>query len=288
MNAPSFFTISTSDQHQFQARIFDVADPNAPTLVFLSAMGTPARVYQRYGQAMAEQGIRVITPDWRGIGSSSLRASRRQNFAYRHLVEIDLAALLAQVSQHYPDSSIWLGGHSLGGQLSVLGAAIHTHVSGIVLIASGSVHLQAYAPKLRLGIRTLVALSRITGSVLGYFPGSHIGFAGREARGVMLDWGHVAHHGNYRPHGSSVDYEQALRQLNIPILALNFEADTWSPARSASALLEKLPYSKATQWLWTKTETNNEALDHFSWTKQPALLAPQLARYIQQHPPIPT
>jgi predicted alpha/beta hydrolase len=104
--------------------------------------------------------------------------------------------------QRLPQAPIWLGGHSLGGQMALASAAGNPDpVSGVVMIASGSVHLPCYQGKLRWGVRILATLSSLTGPVLGYFPGARVGFGGREAAGLMRDWSHVARTGEYRPAG---------------------------------------------------------------------------------------
>ncbi|MFZ4478674.1 MAG: alpha/beta fold hydrolase [Rhodoferax sp.] len=283
MAEPQKLTITSSDQHRFDANLHTTDDPCAPLLVFLSAMGAPSRVYGRFSREMVKHGIQVCTPDWRGIGSSSMRSGRSCDYAYRHLVENDLPALLTALGQRFPATPIWLGGHSLGGQLSLLGAAANpAPVSGLVLIASGTVHLPCYSTKYRLWVRSLALISRFTAATLGYFPGSRIGFAGREASGVMRDWSHVALTGEYRLAGSAINYEQALRELKVPVLALNFRADLWSPLKATDALLKKLPRTSPVRWHWGKAETGGIDFDHFSWTKQPVVIAAAVARHIVQ------
>ena len=276
-------TLTAADQHQFAATVYPASTPGAPVLVFFSALGTPAKVYRHVGQAMAQQGVHFCAPDWRGIDSSSVRASRALDFGYRHLVELDMAAVVAVMHRRFPDSPVWVGGHSMGGQLALLYAATHPEqVVGVVLIASGSVHMPAYPPTMRLGIAAVVAMSRVATGLLGYFPGDRMGFGGREAAGVMRDWAHVARTGRYQPQGSAVDYECALAQLERPVLAINFTADSWSPAPAAKALLDKLPSQGGEHWRWNVQDTENIALDHFSWTKQAHLIAPALARYLDR------
>jgi predicted alpha/beta hydrolase len=271
--------VSTSaDGHRFEATVCRPPAPSA-RLVFLSALGTPGRVYGRLGRELANHGIETVLPDWRGIASSSVRAHRRQDFGYRHLLEHDLPALLAQLDTTKVPTLI--GGHSLGGQLALLALATRPEpLRGALLIASGSVHLPGYPVTLQRKIRLLLGISRISGALLGYFPGQRVGFANREARGVMRDWGHVARTGHYRPVGSQIDYETALSALDRPVLALNFAADTWSPASAAARLLAKLPPGCAQLECLDATATHGVALDHFSWTKQPALIAPRVLAFI--------
>ena len=284
MNPTEVLSITADDGHRFEAAWFRAAEPGAPVLVFLPALGTPARVYRGFAAAMAAEGVQVCVPDWRGMGSSSVRASRRHDHGYRELVEVDVPALLTKLATRLPGAPLWVGGHSLGGQLGTLVAAREPQrVHGLLPVASGSVYLGCYAPRLRHGIRMLGLLSGVTGAVLGHFPGQRIGFGGREARGVMKDWLHVAHTGRYQPAGSRFDYEAALGRLALPVLALNFKADSWAPEAAARYLLDKLPRCAREQWTWGDADTGGQHLDHFSWTKQPQLLAPRLAAWLRAH-----
>ncbi|MCF8168636.1 MAG: alpha/beta fold hydrolase [Rhodoferax sp.] len=286
MKEAQTLTITASDHHRFKATLYPTADPGAPILIFQSALGTPAKVYRHFGAEMVKHGIQVCAPDWRGIESSSVRAGRSSDFGYRQLVELDLPALIAAVRQRFPHSLIWLGGHSLGGQLSLLGAAANPEaICGVVLIASGTVHLPCYQGKLRLGVRFLTTLSDIICPVLGYFPGSRIGFGGREAAGVMRDWSHVARTGEYRPLGSALDYEALMRSLSVPVLAVTFAADAWSPALAAKGLLNKVADRTQTHLVWSAADTSGVALDHYSWLKRPDLVAPAVAKYMRKSTP---
>jgi alpha-beta hydrolase superfamily lysophospholipase len=51
--------------------------PPSPTatLLWFGGMGIAARHYVPFAEALAERGIAVFAPDWRGLGSSSVRAA---------------------------------------------------------------------------------------------------------------------------------------------------------------------------------------------------------------------
>lgn len=283
MTTPQTLTITANDQHRFNATFYPAPDSAAPVLIFLSALGTPAKVYRHLGKEMGQHEVQLCTPDWRGIGSSSVRAGRSSDFGYRHLVELDIPALIAAVRHHAPRAPIWLGGHSLGGQLALIAAAGDPeHIAGVVLIASGSVHLPCYHGKLRLGVRLLTTLSRIVCPLLGYFPGARIGFGGREAAGLMRDWSHVARTGEYRPVGSQLDYEHQLRVLDSTVLAITFAADSWAPALATQALLNKVTCCKPVHLHWDASETEGVAVDHYSWIKRPNLVASSIAQFMRE------
>lgn len=278
-------TFTASDGHRFDGMLCAAGSATAPVLVFFSALGTPAKVYGRFGSEMQEQGIHFCAPDWRGIDSSSVRASRKTNFGYRKMVELDMASVLAGVRQRLPQAPIWVGGHSLGGQLALLYGATHPdQIAGVVLIASGTIHMRCYPMAMRAGIRALLGLAAWSRATLGYFPGRRLGFGGREASGVMQDWGHVARTGRYEPVGSKKDYEMAIATLKRPVLAINFAADTWAPAPAGKGLLDKLQAQPGVHWCWSAADTKGVVLDHFSWLKHPELVAPDVARFMVERP----
>lgn len=277
------FDIHASDGHRFGARLHAANDPQAPLLVFMPAMGTRARYYTPFGAAMAQAGVSVASFDWRGMDTSSLRASRRVDFGYRHLVEDDIPSALAQIGQRLPKAALWLGGHSLGGQLSGLVAARHPdRVRGLVLIAAGTVHFRAWRGRSALRLLALTQTASLISRVVGHFPGRRLGFAGREARGVIRDWSRVARDGRYRMAGSRVDYEAAMAQLDKPVLGLGFEADSLAPHRAMQALLGKFPRARRTHLHWSAADCGGVALDHFSWAKRPDLVVPTVARFVRE------
>ncbi len=119
-------------------------DAAAPVFVCLPAMGVAAAYYATLAQALRGQGFDAVTADLRGIGTSSVRAGRRSDFGYHEMVELDYPAIVAAVRDEFPQSQIYLLGHSLGGQLACLFAAARPRqASGSALYATCSVHPRA-------------------------------------------------------------------------------------------------------------------------------------------------
>ncbi len=277
------FTVEASDGHRFEVSLYRAAQAGAPLLVFLPALGTPGKVYRHLAAALTAQGVQVALTDWRGMASSSMRASRGCDFGYRELVEIDAPALLAELAQRAPGAPLLVGGHSLGGQLGALTAATQPPVRALVAVASGTVSLPSFSRRLQHGIRLIGTLAAVTGPLLGYFPGARLGFGGREARTLMRDWFHVARTGRYQPVGSAIDFEAALSKLTIPALTLNFERDTWAPVAAADKLRTKLSGSRSEQWVWGDAECGGNGFDHYSWIRQGDRLAPALTHWIRSN-----
>lgn len=283
MSGAETFDVQTADGHRFGASLHRATAAGAPLLLFMPAMGTRSRYYGGFAAAMAQAGVSLATCDWRGMESSSLRASHRVDFGYRHLVELDLPAAVTALRQRLPQAPLFVGGHSLGGQLGCLYTAANASlVRGLVLIASGTVHFSAWAGAGALRILALTQSAGLISRVVGHFPGQRIGFAGREARGVIRDWAGTARSGRYRPAGTRLDYEAAMAQLEKPTLALGFQADHLAPRKATSALLAKLPRCHRTQWHWSAADSGGQGLDHFSWAKRPELVAPPVATWVRQ------
>src|SRR5690349_20663460 len=74
-----------ADGHAFTTRWCAAATPKA-ALLFLPALGVPANRYAKFAQALADRGVAVAVPEWRGTDTSSLRPSRRCDWGYPELV----------------------------------------------------------------------------------------------------------------------------------------------------------------------------------------------------------
>lgn len=281
MTAPQSFEVIAGDGHRFSGTLFAAASPAAPLMMFMPAMGTRARYYKTFGAAMAAAGVSFACFDWRGIETSSLRASRKVDFGYRHLIEQDFAAAVRALRERLPQAPLWLGGHSLGGQLSVLYAAREPQdVRGIVLIASGNVHFRGWKGVGGLRILALTQSASLISRIVGHFPGKRLGFGGQEARGVIHDWAATARGGRYCVAGSATDYEAAMARLEKPVFALGFTGDTLAPYGSTERLMSKLPRCQRTHLRWSAADCGGVALDHFSWAKRPELVVPTVAAFV--------
>ncbi len=232
------------------------------TLVFLPALGVRASYYKGFIEETANKlGLRVLTVDWRGHGSSSLRPAKDVDFGYQQLLD-DMDELLSWIEEQYPDQPISLGGHSLGGQLSCLFYGRYSdRVKQLLIIASCSVYYKGWSGigKLRVWMvgKVFYGIARL----VGYFPGEQVGFGGREAKGVMKDWGHNATSGKYELAGSSFHYDDAMQQAQPKILAINYKPDTFAPFEATEYLINKFNTNSQKTHLLLPDKT------HFNWVK---------------------
>lgn len=276
---PITLPVAADDGSHFELICVQPAGPCQQWLYWVPAMGMPARHYLSFAQALAACGIAVAVHEWRGIGSSNLRASRRNNWGYRELLLTDLPAGMAALRVHQPLARCWLGGHSLGGQLSVLYAGLHPReLAGLVLVASGSPYWRQF-PRGRL-IACCYFLAPLLANLLGYLPGRRMGFGGNEARSVIADWTHSGRTGRYAAAGLKQDLEHALTQLTLPVLALRLQNDWLGPQASMDWLLGKMPDARCASGVITPDDLDGKVADHFGWMKLPAAVAARIALWI--------
>lgn len=281
--SPESFEVSAEDGHRFRATLYRAAVAQAPLLLFMPAMGTRARYYAGFGAAMSALGVHLACCDWRGIDSSSLRAARDTDFGYRHLVELDLPAAIAELRARVPQANVFLGGHSLGGQLAAMHAGRDPQgLAGLVFIAAGSVYWRGWSGWRAYALFAFAQSTVPISALVGYFPGPRFRFGGREARGVMRDWARVGRSGTYRAAGSTVDYEAGMARAQLPVFALSFESDVLAPRASMERLLGKLPRSARQHLHWDEADSGGAALDHFSWAKRADLVAPALSAWLHE------
>jgi predicted alpha/beta hydrolase len=251
-------------------------------LLWLPAMGVAARHYVPLAAHCAEQGMACAMHEWRGIGSSSLRAGRTRDWSYRELLR-DIGASLDAARAASP-GLIWsLGGHSLGGQLALLFACQNrAPVDGLVLISSGTPYWRNFRWPQRWPLRAAFTLAPVVAAAWGYYPGRRLGFGGNESRGVIRDWTRSARSGRYAISGQHSDVEAALANVHQPVLVLHARDDRLVPQAAIDHLLAKLPNAAREQIDLDAADFGMAAVGHFGWMQAPQPVARAIAAWIQR------
>ena len=275
-------------------QIFQSADTsnNAPVVVFVPAMGIPARKYDAFCNAMADYGVNVACFDVRGLGNSSVRVSRSVDFSYATVVEQEYCAALRLVAQEFPKSRLLLVGHSLGGQLGALYTAHAKHHAskgwvipdGLGLIASCSIYHKGWPFPMSFGLLGFTQFSLMLSKILGYFPGKYVGFGGSEARSLISDWAYGARSGRYDlisdlSSKSRIAYDPMLAKVTEPVISINFAEDTLAPLKPTRFLVDKLNTSDWQRHLIDKDSLGTKQADHYQWMRSPNLPAKRIAEW---------
>lgn len=276
---PTVIPVSATDGARFELLAVVPSGSWRQLLYWVPAMGIPARHYLPLAEALSALGIAVVVHEWRGIGSSNRRAGRHGDWGYRELLCDDLPAGMAAVRGRWPQAGCWLGGHSLGGQLSTLYASLHPAAfAGLLLVASGAPYWRRFRHGWLIGVA--YALAPLLAGLVGYLPGRRIGFGGNEARGVIADWSRSGRTGSYVVDGMVQDFERQLAGLRLPLLALRLQDDWLGPPASLDWLLGKLGPAERTVDVVTPRDMGGLPADHFGWMKTPAPMAARIAHWI--------
>ncbi len=254
---------------------------NRPAVLWLPALGVGVRPNQRFADALRVAGIEIVVHEWRGLGSSPLRASRACDWGYRELLLEDIPTALAQAKSSQPDRDWWIGGHSLGGQLALLHAARQPEsVKGSLLIASGQPHWRAFGGLKALGILAFMLAVPLVSLIVGHYPGQRLGFAGREAARLMRDWARTGRRGDYRLASLPWNAELDLQRYTGPIRMLHMADDALVPSGAVDLLQQKTPKAD-----WQRVELHassfaEQRADHFGWLKEPQPVVEQVLQWL--------
>jgi predicted alpha/beta hydrolase len=267
--------------------IFNHSRPHACTPVFvcLPAMGVAASFYTPFAEALAQAAAGVaVLADLRGQGGSAELARRGARFGYRDIVSQDIPSLIAAIAAQFPGRSLYLVGHSLGGQLGSL-AAVHAapFLSGLILVASGTAHWRAWPKALRWRAAVTVHAVRAVAALLPWYPGRLLGFGGDQPRRFMADWSYNASTGRYHCAGSRIDYEEALDDLVLPVLSIEVRADPVAPTGATDALLAKLASCTVERRQIDGVTTDAPWRRHFSWARRSDEAVAAIHAWVRSH-----
>lgn len=242
-------------------------------IILLPALGMQARYYDRLAAALAARGFNVALMELRGHGDSAVRASRRVDFGFREMLELDLPAVMQAVARQWPAQPLLMVGHSLGGHYAVMAAGRYGDaVAGVVAIACGSPWLQAFTGTQRRRLRLLVTMMPLLNALVGHYPGDRVGFGGREARRLMREWREMARHNRYRAEGLDHDLDAGIAAFQGHVLALTMADDDYAPAAAVAAVTDKFHLASVTRCTLTAAELG-VAADHFRWARSPERVA---------------
>lgn len=256
-----------SDRHSLSLAFFAAGNGDGPRLLLLPALGTPAHVYRKVVDGLADLGCSGAILEWPGTGAHPTRAARGSDWGYRHLLEQHVlpainAVALADGGSRRP---VVLIGHSLGAHLALMArAAGAENLGGIVTIAAGSPYYRVFRFPARIALMYLFNVVRPATALFGYFPGRLLGFAGSEPKTLMREWAHLARMGRLEIDGEDVlTSSEGLRSM--PVRSFSLEGDFYAPYESAVHLLAcaGLPAANVARL------ADAEVRGHFDWLRAP-------------------
>ena len=203
-------------------------------VLIASAMGVRQDFYAPFARFLAEEGLNVLTFDYRGVGRSAGERVAQIDAEVLDWARKDLAAMVAEARKASPQLPLALVGHSLGGQIFAL-APGHEKIGAVLNVAAGvgDYRLNTHMP---LRVRFLwYFLFPVLTPLFGYFPGRKVRMIGDLPRGVAWQWRRWCMHPDYLV--SEGDWARdALASVDLPILSYSFEDDIYIGKRAVERL----------------------------------------------------
>jgi predicted alpha/beta hydrolase len=189
--------VNAPDGQALAARLYVPEGPPHRLVLIAAAMGVPQRFYEPFAQWLSEQGVAVMTFDWRGIGDSRPRHLRGFKASITDWATLDLPAVADALLARWPGVPATFIGHSLGGQL--FGMLDGTHrFERVLTVAAGNGYWPLNAKATRWQAPLLWwFLAPVSVALAGYFPGKRLGVVGDLPAAAMMQWRRWCLHPDY-------------------------------------------------------------------------------------------
>ncbi|MFO0663018.1 MAG: alpha/beta fold hydrolase [Polyangiaceae bacterium] len=268
MNTTTNLTLTTADDMRLGATLYEPEVPLAGgaqetsgTVLIHGATAVPQRYYGKFGRYMASRGIRVMTYDYRGVGTS--RPSSLRNFRAKMTDWVsDARAAHAFLREHRP-GPVAIVAHSFGGQMVGL-LDEYREAKGAVFVGSQLGYYRHFPMPSRMRIEfALRALIPATTAVLGYVPGK-LGMGEDLPGGVARQWAKWCLHPEYLL-GHEPSAEDRFRAYDVPSLFYSFTDDEFAPKRAVRAMLSKIGRAPLAHRSVKPSDFDGKPIGHFGF-----------------------
>jgi len=228
--------LRAADEYRLAATLYRPQAAALAVVVIACATGVRRSYYDNFARALADQGLAVLTFDYRGIGDS--RPAKLAGFTARmqDWGALDLDAALIKASELFPAAPLQVVGHSAGGQL--IGLCEHAdRITAIVHIAAQSGwygHWRGLG-RARMLANWFVAVPVFT-RVFGYLPGQ-LGTGQHLPAGVARQWAAWCRHPDYLMSEDREARAASFARITAPILAYSFSDDPFAPRAAVDQLV---------------------------------------------------
>lgn len=261
--------IRTADQTMLAAKKFTPLGDVKAVVLMPAAMGVAQNFYAPFAEFLAENGIAVLSFDYRGMGESiplEFRASLRGFKAnLNDWAEQDYNAALHAAKAWQATVPLLVVGHSLGGQLPGL-VPDHDLIDGMLTVGSGSGYWKDNAPALKriVWFMWYFAVPVFT-RLCGYFPGKKLRMVGNLPKGVIYQWSRWCRSPYYFADKSGLRMQTGHHKMQIPILALSFTDDELMSRRSIDSLHDYYSGAQVERRYIHPQEVDAKHIGHFGF-----------------------
>ena len=257
--------IHASDGYRLAVTAFLPKKANGHVVLINSATGVKQGFYSDFATQLAEQGFRVFTYDYRGIGNSKPSALKKFSASMHEWGTLDYHAILKYIFLTYTDSKTTVIGHSVGGQIIGM-SPLSENVDRVVTIGAQTPFIGNFGGgfgKLKLLFFWYLLIPVFT-RLFGYFPASKLGLFEDLPANVARQWASWAKNKNYVLEELPF-MKQRFNALHQDALMISFSDDTFAPPRSVKNLMSFFTNLQWSHWEYRPQDFSLEKLGHFSF-----------------------
>jgi len=230
-------TIPAKDGFALAATIYQAG---SDVVIINAATAVPRQFYNRFATFLNQQGFTVITYDYRGIGESKPATLRGFKAEMNDWGMLDMQGVLDWTVAEFNPTSLFIIGHSSGGQQMGL-ITDSSRINAMVTLSaqSGYWRLQGGRQPVVVWLLVYLIIPLLTG-VFGYFPWSKFGKAEDLPKGVAQEWARWCRDPLYLLGDRDLP-TQRFQQFSAPVLAYSIDDDDWGTAKSVQTLMSAYP-----------------------------------------------
>jgi predicted alpha/beta hydrolase len=258
--------LTARDGYKLGATLFRPAAGNGRAVLIMAATGVPQEYYAKFAAFLAEGGFIVLTFDYRGIGRSLHSSIHSVKAGMRDWALLDCAAAFEFLEQEFSKHKFLAIGHSFGGQAFGL-LPRPERLAAALTVGSQSGYWKHWPALGRAWMwpATHIGLPLVP-RLLGYFPGSRLGFGEDLPKEVTIEWARWCRHPRYLVGALGVEREYA--RFAAPIRLYAISDDAFAPRRAVEALAALYPFSKPEIHEVEPKDVGADRIGHFGFFRE--------------------
>lgn len=258
-------TILTEDHYSLSAHLFEPKKTNGKLLLINSATGVKQQIYFSFAQFFSEQGVTVITYDYRGIGLSKPDKMKGFEASMRIWGTKDYKALTNYIKTNFSSHQKFCLGHSVGAL--ILGMNRDSKMfEEFIFVGSQNAYVGNLKLKTKieayLGFGIIQPLST---RLLGYFPANWFSLGESLPSECAFDWRILILH-KKSTNKLLEKIQDFSRNLTQKVFVIRAEDDVWLTEKGVKSLLENTyPNLKPTYRIIRTAESEKGEIGHINF-----------------------